>query len=229
MREPTLHLHEEILLLALDDDKGSVPMSASMWQNAAGGAMVSELLLAGRVRTTDDKKPRLEVVDPTPLGDAVLDAALAEMAGAKKPKKGAEWVQKFGGRSKLKEQIADGLVAKGVLREEQGKVLWVFNTTHYPERDGRHEREVVRRLERAIFHDGAAVDPRTLVLVALSQAASLLPLVFDKHRLKNRKDHLKKLCEGDLAGGMAKEAVEAAQMAIMVACVMPAIITTTVT
>lgn len=223
-----LHLHEEILLLALDGDKGTIPMSAGMWQNAAGGALVAELLLAGRVRATDEKKPRLEVVDPTPLGDPVLDAALAEMAGREKLRKGADWVQKFGSQGKLKQQIADNLVTRGVLRREEGKVLWVFNTTHYPERDGRHEREVVRRMERAIFIDGGDIEPRTLVLVSLCKAADLLGLHFDKKRLKNRKDHLKKLCDGELSGSLAKEAVEAAQAAIMVATIMPALVSTTV-
>ncbi len=226
MANPTLHLHEEILLLALNDDKGTVHFGAT-WQQAAGGAMIAELLLAGRIRANDDKKPRLEVVDPTPLGDPVLDEALQEMATAKKPKKGVEWVQKLGNKGKLKQRIADELVHKGVLRAEEGKILWVFNTTHYPERDGRHEREVVKRLERAIFTSTNDVTPRTVVLVALADVAGLLKQVFEKQRLKDRKDRIKQLSEGQATSKMTREAIEAMQAAVMVCCILPAVIVTT--
>ncbi len=226
MKDASLHLHEEILLLALDDDKGTLHFGAT-WQQAVGGAVIADLLLAGRIQATDEKKPKLEVVDPTPLGDPLLDASLQAMAAAKKPKKGVEWVQKFGNQGKLKQRIADELVRKGVLRAEEGKVLWVFNTTHYPERDGRSEREVVSRLKRAIFTATTEVAPRTVVLVALADAAGLLPKVFEKSRLKERKERIKKLTEGQATGKMAREAIEAMQMAVMVCCILPAVIVTT--
>ena len=226
MTEPTLFLHEEVLLLALDDDKGKIH-SGTMWQQAAAGAMVAELLLAGRLRATEEKKPKLEVVDDTPLGDPLLDDFLAEIATAKKLKKGADWVQKLGSRGKVKERIAAELVCKRVLREEQGKILGIFNTTHYPERDGRPEKEVVTRLKRAIFTATTDITPRTVVLVAVADAAGLLPKVFEKKRLKERKDRIKKLTEGQLSGTMAREAIQAMQAAVMVCCIMPALMVTT--
>ena len=228
MTEPTLHLHEEILLLALDDDKGTTDMG-SMWQQAAAGAMVAELLLAGRLATTEEKKPKLLVKDPAPLGDPLLDGFLAEVAARDKPRKGSDWVQRLGQRGKLKERIAAELVRKRVLREEAGKILWIFNTTHYPERDGRHEREVLTRLRRAILGNDRDVAPRTMVLVALADAAGLLQKVFDKKQLKERKERLKAIREGEAAGKMTREAIEAVQAAVFVATVMPAIVATTVT
>ncbi len=226
MSEASLYLHEEVLLLALDDEKGSVHFGA-MWQQAAGGAMIAELLLAGRIRATDDKKPKLEVIDATPLGDPVLDAALEEMAKVAKPKKGAHWVCKLGGRSKLKERIAEELVRKKVLKVEHGKVLGIFDTTRYPERDGRPEKEVVARLKRAIFTSTNEVAPRTVILVALADAAGLLKTVFDKSRLKDRKERIKKLTEGHAAGQMTREAIAAMQAAVMVCCIIPSVVVTT--
>ena len=44
-----LCLHEEVLLVALHDEKGSV-QSQSTCGLAMGGAMLSELLLLGRLR-----------------------------------------------------------------------------------------------------------------------------------------------------------------------------------
>ena len=91
-----------------------------------------------------------------------------------KPKKGAEWVRRLGTRGKLKDRIAAELVRKKVLKTEQGKILWIFDTTRYPERDGRPEKEVVARLKRAIFTATGDVAPRTVVLVALAAGVKLL-------------------------------------------------------
>lgn len=228
MAEPILHLHEEVLLLALDDEKGTIHFGAT-WQQAAAGAMIAELLLAGRIRASDDKKPRLEVVDPTPLGDPVLDAALETMAAAGKPKRGTAWVQKLGNQGKLKQRIADELVRKGVLRAEEGKILWVFNTTHFPQRDGRPEKDVIARLKRAIFTSTTEVSPRTVVLVALADAAGLLPKVLDRSQLKERKERIKTLTAGQATGKMTREAIEAMRAAVMVCCIIPAVVVTTTT
>jgi hypothetical protein len=226
MTDPNLHLHEEILLLALDDEKGTIGMG-SLWNQAAGGAMVAELMLAGRVTVGDQKKGTLTVVDPTPVGDPLLDQALAEIADREKPRKGSDWVQHFAGWKKLHHRIAGELVRKRVLREEEGKVLWIFDTVHYPERDGRHEREVIRRLREAIFTDGDDVTPRTMVLVTLADAAGLLGEVFDKKQLKGRKERLKAIREGEAAGQMTRDAIEAVQTAMMVAAVVPTMVVAT--
>ena len=228
MSASEIHLHEEILLLALDDDKGSVA-TGSMWQQAAAGAVVAELMLSGRVRATDEKEPKLEVIDRTPLGDPLIDEFLAEMVAAKKAKKGSDWVQELGGRGDLEKRIAAGLVRKGVLKEEHGKVLWIFDVTKYPERDGRAEKAVRERLKHAIFTASNDVDARTIVLVALTDAAGILPVIFDGKRLKERKKRIEAITDGSAAGGMAREAVQAVEMALMVAVFMPLMITTIIT
>jgi len=226
MTEQNLFLHEEVLLLALDDEKGTTEFG-STWQQGVAGAVVAELLLAGRVAPTDEKHPRLEVRDPTPLGEPLLDEILAEMAAREKPRKGSDWVQRLANRGKLKERVAAGLVQKRVLREEAGKILWIFDTVHYPERDGRPEREVISRLRRAIVGNERDVDPRTMVLVALADAAGLLKSIFGKQLLRDRKERLKAIREGEAAGKMTREAIEAVQAAVMVAAIMPAVFVAT--
>ena len=46
----SLHLHEEVLLLALRNDKGTVA-GGVMYQQAVGGAILAELILEGRLST----------------------------------------------------------------------------------------------------------------------------------------------------------------------------------
>ena len=219
-----LHLHEEVLLLALRNDKGTVAGSV-MYQQAVGGALLAELIFEGRLRTsTEGRSTYAEVASSTPLGDPILDECLNRIATAKRRAKLPTWVQRFSGLSKLKHRVAAELVRKGVLREDEGRVLLLFTRRIYPELDPTHERGIVQRLERAIFSDTAPVDPRTTVLVALAHHTGLLKLNLDRARLKTRKDRIQAVVAGDAIGQATKQAIEAVQAALVVAAVMPAII-----
>jgi hypothetical protein len=55
----------------------------------------------------------------------------------------------------------------------------------------------------------------------------LLKIVFEKNKLKAQKARIEKIMNGDLTGKAAKQAIEAMQAAVMVACVMPALFVTT--
>jgi len=219
-----LRLHEEVLLLALDDEKGTTSCG-DMYAQAIGGAAVAELLLAGRIRMSEDGKGKVELVDATPVGEPLLDELLAEIAGKQKPRKGRDWVAWASRRKGLKERIARGLVERGILGREEVTHLWVFTSVRYPERDARAERAVRDRLRRAIF-GGEDPGPRTLILVALGDATGLLKRNFDKHELKRHKDRIEQIARGEAVGTMAKEAVQAVQAAVMVAVIMPAVVTT---
>jgi Golgi phosphoprotein 3 len=136
-------------------------------------------------------------------------------------------VQKFAALKDLKNRAARQLVAKGVLKEDTGKVLGIFKRTIYPEANPGPEQDLRRRLEEAIFMDQQEVDPATTVVVALARATGLLDRVFTKKRLKPRKQRLEDLVNGNLAGKATREAVEAVQAAILVATIVPAIAAST--
>lgn len=221
-----LPLHEEVLLLALRDDEGTIA-PGTMYQHALAGAIVAELMLRQRVTADeDDRKKRAQVIDRTPTGAPLLDECLAKMA-ADKPRGLQHWVMKFSGIKNLKHRVAERLCDRGVLHEDEGTILLVFTRRIYPETDPRPEQEVVERLRRAIFTDQREVDPRTVVLLSLADAAGILKVVFDKKELKERKERIAQVVNGELMGKAAREAIQAVQAAIMVAAIMPAIITTT--
>src|SRR5690606_33063628 len=91
------------------------------------GALLMELMLADRV-TVSDK--RTAVTDPAPTGDPLADQALALIAGSRRGRKPKDWI---GPISKgLRDRVLDRLVQAGLLRREQGKVLWVFPKTRFP-------------------------------------------------------------------------------------------------
>jgi hypothetical protein len=115
--------------------------------------------------------------------------------------------------------VAQELCRKHILRMDEDKVLLLFTRKIYPEINPRPERELIARVERAIFDEGAEVDPRTAVLVALAHRANILKVVIEKDRLKRAKKRIEQIGKGDASAQATKEAIAAMQAAVMVATV----------
>ena len=219
----TLFLHEEIMLLALRDEEGTIA-SGSMYQYAVSGAIVAELLLNKRIGVDESRKKKLvNLVDSTLIGEPLLDECLGKISSAKRRASLQTWVSRFAGLKNLKHRLAEQLCQRGILRTGEDKVLLIFTRKIYPEVNPEPEQRVINRLREAIFTDTEDVDPRTAVLLSLAHNAGLLKNVFDKKELKRRKDRIKQVINGEMTGKAAKEAIEAMQAAVTVACIMPAI------
>jgi hypothetical protein len=222
-----LPLHEEVLLLALRDEEGTVA-SGTMYQYAIAGAVLSELVLQGRLAVDDSGRKKLaKVIDARPTGAPLLDECLDKIAAAK-PKPLDHWVGNFANIKNLKHRVAARLCDRGILREEEGKILLIFTRTIYPETDPRPEQEIIERLRRAVFTDTRDLDPRTVVLVSLANSAGILKVVFDKKELKRRKERLEQVINGELMGKAAQEAIQAMEAAVMVAVIIPAVMVTVI-
>lgn len=216
MKNSSLFLHEEILLLALQDEKGTIS-AGSMYAYAVGGALLAELVVRGRIELAGPPKKRMvQLLDPTPIGEPLLDEAIEKIATAKRRGSVSTWVTRLAGLRKLRDRLADGLCRRGILRAEERDVLLFFKRRVYPALDPRAEREIVERLRQAIFEDGQ-VDARTVVLLSLADRAGVLGTVFGRKALKARRPRIDRLVEEESLGKAVKSAVEAVQVAIIVA------------
>lgn len=225
-----LFLHEKIMLLALRDEEGTVE-SGTMYTYGLGGAILAELLLGERIRVVTPKKtPLVELVRFNRFGDPVIDECLEKIRDAKKRASLQTWVSRFVGIKNLRHRIAEGLAKRGILRVDTGKVLGIFSRKIYPEVDPGPEKRIIAELRRVIFEDVSDIDPRTVTLISLAYHTGLLRNVFGKKEVKAAKARLEKIMNGDLTGKAAKEAIEAMQAVVLVACILPAImVSTTVT
>jgi hypothetical protein len=89
-----LTLAEELLLLALDDESGSVePAASGSLQYGLAGALLVELVIAGRLRLEGGG---LVVADGSPTGDAVLDEVIGRISRSGRPRDAEYWVGQFG-------------------------------------------------------------------------------------------------------------------------------------
>ncbi len=222
-----LRLHQELLLLALRDETGTVAVG-SMYQYALGGALLAELLFETRVVIQEEKKKKfVKAVRFTSTGDDVLDECLAKVRAAKRRATVQTWVSRFARIKHLKHRVAAQLCRRGIVKADEDTVLVLFRRKVYPEINPMPERQMIERLRRAVFGDSLDVEPRTLVLVSLAHSTGLLKVPFGGRALKSRKARLEQLTKGELLGKAAKEVAEAAQAALVIAAVVPSVIVAT--
>jgi len=219
-----LFLHEQIMLLVLRDEEGTVEFGAE-YRHALGGAILAELLLMQRLAADEEgRKSIARVLSEEPTGDDVMDECLG-MVVASKPRPVGDWVGRFANMRDLKHRVAQRLCRRGVLRADEESVLLIFSRKIYPEIDPAPEQALIERMRAAIFDDDAEIDSITAILISVAHGAELLRFVFDKKELKKRRARIEQMVNGELSGQATKEAVEAMRAAVMVAVMIPAITT----
>ena len=181
-----LSLPEEIVLLTLDDATGrAIGRQGIAASIALAGAVLMELALAGRV---DTDQHRLEVLDDAPTGDAVLDAGLPLLRGA--PDSRGALMLLAREETGLRPLVLEALLARGLLRRADGRVLLVFPERRYLKPEDRPEpREVLARLRRSIEADDIP-EPREALLLGLARATALLPLLLPPELLMARQERI---------------------------------------
>jgi hypothetical protein len=213
-----LTIAEQLLLLALHDEKGSVVFSASTaLPYGLAGATLVELFLAQRIAVIGKK---VQVLDSTPLGDEILDEALQLIQASAKPRDLKYWVQRVHDKLKhLKDRLADNLVQKGLLSREEHRWLKVFSSTRYPTENIGPEYEM-RHTLRSIVLLGQEPTDRELALIGLVKACELVNELFAKPERREAKKRIKELTEAEMVGKAVAAVVAeitAATMTVVIA------------
>lgn len=209
---------EEILLLTLDDKKGTFkPLPAQALKFALAGALLMELAVNNRI---DTDMQTLRVVDAQPTGDPLLDETLALLQTTRTDQPAGYWLGELAWRHRdLQERVLQRLVDKGVLKVVDRKVLWVFAARRYPLMDDREVKEVRARLRDLIL--GADIpDPREAVLVGLVNACGLFDGIFTEEELPRVRPRIAQLAKLDLIGREVNRSIN--EISLAVAAAMPA-------
>lgn len=222
---------EEMLLLALDGDKGGTAW-LSGWTALAGGVLV-DAIAAGAVTVADD-----ETLHP---GDEPAHPLLRRVHGAVAAEAGArtvgDWVQRLPVvLDPLVEAVAARLVGDGVLGEEHVRILGVIPATRFPEVDPTAERVLRARLH-SVLVGGVEPDPHDLLLIALVEPAGLLATATGDEERAVRRAARKRGAElaaravsepaAEPTGGAAVAAVSAAISSTAVAAMLGAVAAST--
>jgi Golgi phosphoprotein 3 (GPP34) len=204
---------EDLLQLMLDDASGALVADGTRVDYGLAGAVLVELALLERVVVEPAKRPANSVVRVVggPTGEPVLDQVLARIA--EKPRKAASLVPRLS--RGLRGAVIEGLVARGALREQKGRLLGIFPTRRWPAVDTTSQDAVRRRLHEVLVQ-GLTPDPRTAALVSLLSAMDRAPQVVaapDRAARKLVAQRAAAIGQGEWASAAVRSAVQAAQAA----------------
>jgi hypothetical protein len=195
-----LTLLEEFLLLALDDRTGRLhSLERSTLDCATAGALLMDLTLRNRI---DNDLRDMFVVDQTPLGDNLLDPVLQLMSLAPvlTPHPIAYWLRQFADEGvAFRENALRRLEARGIIRQEDRKILWVFGTRRYPLMDDKEKREVKSRILSVVLNDEIPT-PHDIMLTSLAEACGLFRYLLGSTEAARAAERIAQVARLDLVG-----------------------------
>lgn len=168
----TMSLMDQLLLLAIDRERGTIDTPVPAGILLAAAALV-ELSLHGGVRIVDGM---VEAISDEPTGDPLLDTV-----GAGPPREGPQrphvWILRAHRRRALEEQVLARLETRGLIQRQERRALWVFRRCRYFASDGVPQRQLRDTLIRALRIPRARRPERPACLAALLHASGMLPAV----------------------------------------------------
>ena len=202
-------LHEDLMLLFIDQRTGKVRSGFAPAENALAGAVLMDLVNSGRVAFEPNGK-KLRIVDPTPVNDPVLYESLSRFDKPMRAQRAVERVRK-----KLQDNVIARLAERGVVRVESRKVLGIFPAKSYVITDERAHGEVRKAVDEVVA-GYRGPDERTGALITLLYAVNAVHRVFDgdKREIKKR---AKEIAAGHWAGDAVRRAVDAVQAGVAAA------------
>ena len=218
-------LATDLLLLALDDERGTVLPEAGIGLDyGLAGAVVMELALLGRLVVDGERVS----ATGTATDDPLLDDAL-RMIAATPGKTLSHWVRHLPGEMNgLRQRLLDRLVAKGTLARRDQRVLLLFHRNVYPERDARVEHDIRARLDGVLLH-GQSPDAATACLIHLAAACRVTDAIYPRGQHEAIRARMAELNDAGAAGANAvADMVARAETAAVTAATMAAITASTI-
>lgn len=208
-----LTLPEEFLLLGWEDQRGWNRYTDNLAM-LLGGATILELVLEERVSITDG---RLHATGAA-TGHPTLDLALERIRASRRPRTTKSWVQRLGNRPGLKRSVLHHLAGRGVLRQEQCRLLGLFPVTRYPVADPQRLAWIRERVTRSLTGSDAVDDPRDASLAGLVHPAGrLLRRLVPGGQRRAAKRRAKALSKGEAMSADIARAIGEANAAAMAA------------
>ena len=206
-----LRFVEEIILLLLRDDDGRfVHVSRLSLDRAIAGGVLMDLAMENRI---DTDLEHLILIDPTPVGDDLLDPTLAEIATTEQ-NNAQYWVERVAQNAdEIRESALARLVERGILEQHENRFLWVFRSRRYPAIDGTAEREVKLRIMGVLFSDELP-DPRDVVLICLADACGIFKQMLSRRELDQASARIRQVRKLDLIGQAMSRAIRDIEVSI---------------
>ena len=202
----------EKLFLLLTKDSGSFETSNSTY--GLNGALLIDLLLAGRVALGEGRNPRVSIVSSAPTGNPVLDRALQTLPD-RNGKRFSSLVP-WRGLNPARD-IAASLSAAGIITVDTSGFFGSLSPK-YPTVDPVPEQQLRSHIYAVLHGEQTALEADCTILSilqALGIAARVLPLAQTRLSRGNLKRRIKEISQSNPAGSAVSRAVNAATGAII--------------
>ncbi|MHB9053168.1 MAG: GOLPH3/VPS74 family protein [Thermoleophilia bacterium] len=189
-------LPEELILLALDDEKGTVGRSSTTKERmiyALTTAILMELLLANRIKVEKPERKflilraphgKVTVTDPTLTGDEIADDALMRIQKHEKVKGAFYWIDKLGPVTVASDstmidwsgkgsRFLSRLAAQGIILRKEHRTLGVISSPRFKLMDPAVKRQLCEQIDQSLFQE-AQPGRRQVMLIALVRACQIL-------------------------------------------------------
>jgi hypothetical protein len=201
-------LAAKLYLLSCHDRSGRTRISPARLELGLGGALLLELVRSGRVGLVGEQ---VIVLDRTPVGDPLLDHALAELGADARPRDPDHWVRHLARHARA--AVERRLVACGLLRVDDHRVLGLFPVHHAHQTDSSVEHELVQRMNETVVF-GRPADPETAALVSLAAAVGLERCLFPRSDRRAVLQRMAEIADGEWVGRAVHHAIEAQDAAL---------------
>ena len=198
---------ETLVLLTVDEEGVPLHLEQDVFDCAWAGAALLDLAFAGRIDTDLDG---LHVIDGAPTGVAGLDRVLDKIAAQGPGVDTRGWVRELSGVEAvaIRDSALAALTARDVLAARRGgRYRWL----------DAEERVAARRRLAATLQGDDIPDPWEVALVALLDAADLLPEILSVEALEGVDERLAQLRGLDLIGREVAGAVADIERSIILA------------
>jgi hypothetical protein len=162
-----LPLADELFLVGHDQYSGKPVISDSVLDSGLAGAVLGELVLAGRLEVTEDNL--VNARDQRPYGERVSDAALAEILKQRELHPVRAWVEYL--REHSRTMVAPRLVQSRLIERVQARTM-LKTTVRYKALDPLRASSAQARLRYMLDHQDT-LDEQTAVLGGLVLATGL--------------------------------------------------------
>ncbi len=202
-----LSFAEEIYLLALDEDRGKIMPDARnpVLGTAIVAAILVELAFLNKITTDND---HIYILDTKAEKSPILNDVLKILKTSEKKIAKIKRVLKalMSHAKRLEKMVLAELIKKGILKEVDDKILWIFPDRRYPLIDNKEIVNVETRIRRLILSNDE-VAPKDAALISLLQASKLFKKILSEEECIHYKERIKQLTEMSNIGKNTEELI----------------------
>ncbi len=221
-----LNLIDKLILLALDDNKGTFVSDSAFLGYGIAGAVIFELSIEGSIEIIEKK---IKVLKRAALKDEALDYCLDIIKKSKKEKTLQDWLQILGEKeSSLKEMTIDKLTLLKILTKKEDKFLWIFSNNKFPTKNEFPENKLRVRLHD-IVKNNKEPELKEVMLISLIDSCKLNNEVYGKIIAKEQEKQIKSIIKRVQFTNSTNEIIKEIHDSIIAAILLIIVTTTFIT